>query len=388
MEDHAPIIENPNKLSEEQEMIVSMVKDIAKDVIEPRSAEIDTNNEYPWDIVKILFDNGILALPIPEEYGGGGASELTCCLVIEEVAKVCGNSAHCLCDHWLGMETLLLGGGEEIKKKYLPEMCSRVAAFALTEPEAGSDVSGIQTKAELKGDNYILNGQKIYCTNGGVADIITVYAKTSSDPRSMSAFIVEKEFPGFKVGKKEEQLGMKGTPAYELIFEDCVVPKENIIGAEGSAFKTAMRVFDRSRPFDGVLGVGLSEGAIQIAADYAKERKQFGKTLSEFQGLQWMLADMAIQTEAARQIIYKAACMIDMDDPERSMYSSMANCFATDVAVKVTNDAMQILGGVGYMKDYPLEQKMRDARLLQIVEGTNQIQRVIVSRAVLSRIVT
>lgn len=371
-------------LTEEQEMIVTTVRDIAKDRIAPRASDIDKECEYPWDIVDIFREAGILSLPIPEEYGGAGASELTCCLVIEEVAKTCGNSGHCLCDHWLGMEPLLLGGGEELKKKYLSQMTTKIAAFALTETEAGSDISGIQTKAVLQGDKYILNGQKIFCTNGGYADLVTVFARTGPDRnRGISAFIVEKGTPGFSVGKKEEQLGMRGTPAFEMILEDCAIPQENLIGQEGDGFKIAMRVFDRSRPFDGVLAVGISTGALQYAIDYAKERKQFGRAIAEFQGLQWMLADMAIQIEAARQLVYKAAVMVDEDDSEKTMFSSMANCFATDTGVRVTNDAMQILGGYGYVKDHPMEQKMRDARLLQIVEGTNQIQRVIVARRLL-----
>ncbi|MFH0942530.1 MAG: acyl-CoA dehydrogenase family protein [Chloroflexota bacterium] len=371
-------------LTEEQQMIVTTVRDIAKNEIAPRAEAIDREGEYPWDIINIFREAGILSLPIPEEYGGAGASELTCCLVIEEVAKTCGNSGHCLCDNWLGMEPILLGGGEALKKKYLTQLTSKIAAFALTETEAGSDISGIQTKAVLKGNQYTLNGQKIFCTNGGNADILSVFARTSPDRnRGISVFVVEKGTAGFSIGKKEEQLGMRGTPAYELLFEDCAVPKENIIGQEGEGFKIAMRVFDRSRPFDAILGVGISAGALQYAIDYAKERKQFGRAIAEFQGLQWMMADMAIQIEAARQLVYKAAVMVDEDHPEKTMFSSMANCFATDVGVKVTNDAMQILGGYGYIKDHPLEQKMRDARLLQIVEGTNQIQRVIVARRLL-----
>ncbi|RJQ38747.1 MAG: acyl-CoA dehydrogenase [Dehalococcoidia bacterium] len=372
-------------LTEEQQMIVTTVRDIAKNEIAPRAEAIDREGEYPWDIVNIFREAGILALPIPEEYGGAGASELTCCLVIEEVAKVCGNSGHCLCDNWLGMEPILLGGGEAVKKKYLSQLAAnKIAAFCLTETEAGSDISGIQTKAVLKGDNYIINGQKIFITNGGNADVLSVFARTSADRnRGMSVFVMEKGTPGFSIGKKEEQLGMRGTPAYELIFEDCSIPGENIIGQEGEGFKTAMKVFDRSRPFDAVLGVGIAAGALQYAIDYAKERKQFGRAIADFQGLQWMMADMAIQLEAARQLVYKAAVMVDEEDPDKTMFSSMANCFATDVGVKVTNDAMQILGGYGYIKDHPLEQKMRDARLLQIVEGTNQIQRVIVARRLL-----
>jgi alkylation response protein AidB-like acyl-CoA dehydrogenase len=289
-----------------------------------------------------------------------------------------------LADHWLGLEPIILGGHEEVKQKFLPQLTTKLAAFALTETEAGSDISGIQTKAVMEGDNYIINGQKIFCTNGGTADFISVFIRTSADRnRGMSVCVVPKETPGFSVGKKEEQLGMRGTPAYELVFEDCQVPKENLIGQEGDGFKIALGVFDRSRPFDAILAVGISEGALQYAIDYAKERRQFGRPIAEFQGIQFMLADMAIQTEAARLLVYQAAALIDQGSSFISQFSSMANCFATDTGVKVTNDAMQILGGYGYIKDHPLEQKMRDARLLQIVEGTNQIQRVVVARSLL-----
>jgi alkylation response protein AidB-like acyl-CoA dehydrogenase len=372
------------ELTEDQEMILATVRDLAKDKIAPRSADIDRENEYPWDIIELYRESQLLGMIIPEKYGGVGAGELTCCLVIEEIAKVCANSAHALADHWLGLEPIMVGGHEEVKQKFLPQLTTKLAAFSLTETEAGSDISGIQTKAVLEGDNYIINGQKIFCTNGGTADFISVFARTSADRnRGMSVFVVPKETPGFSVGKKEEQLGMRGTPAYELIFEDCQVSKENIIGKEGDGFKTALGVFDRSRPFDAALAVGISEGALQYAIDYAKERKQFGRAISEFQGIQFMLADMAIQTEAARLLVYQAAALIDQGSPLISQFSSMANCFATDTGVKVTNDAMQVLGGYGYIKDHPLEQKMRDARLLQIVEGTNQIQRVVVARNLL-----
>lgn len=371
-------------LTEDQEMIVASVREIAKDKIAPRAADIDKENEYPWDIIELYRESEILGMLIPEEYGGIGASELTCCLVIEELAKVCANSAHALADHWLGLEPVMMGAHEEQKKEFLPPLTTKLAAFSLTETEAGSDIAGIQTKAVLDGDEYVINGQKIFCTNGGTADFISVFARTSSDRnKGMSVFWVPKETPGLIIGKKEDQLGMRGTPAYELIFEDCRVPKGALIGNEGDGFKTALRVFDRSRPFDAAIGVGISTGALEYAIDYAKERKQFGQPIANFQGIQFMLADMAIQTEAARQLVYKAAVMIDQGSPFISKYSSMANCFATDTGVKVTNDAMQVLGGYGYIKDHPLEQKMRDARLLQIVEGANQIQRVVVARNLL-----
>lgn len=371
-------------LTEDQEMIITTVRDMAKDKIDPRAAEIDKKGEYPWDIVNLYRESQILAMPIPEQYGGVGAGELTCCLVIEEIAKVCANSAHALADHWLGMEPLLVGGSEEQKQKYCPQMTTELAAFSLTEPEAGSDVASIQTRAVLKGDEYILNGTKCFCTDGNEAHFITVFAKTdpSAGARGMSAFLVEKGTPGLSVGKIEDQMGMRGTPACEIILEDCPVPSENLLGKEGGGFRIAMQTFDRSRPYDAALAVGIAHGAVEYAIDYAKQRVQFGRPIAELEGIQFMLADMATEVEAARQLVYKAAVLIDQGTPD-SKASAMANYFATDVGVKVTNDAMQVLGGYGYMRDYPLEQKMRDARLLQIVEGTNQVLRVVVARGLL-----
>ena len=370
--------------TEDQEMIITTVRDMAKDKIAPRSADIDKNGEYPWDIIELYRESQILAMPIPEKYGGVGAGELTCCLVIEEIAKVCANSAHALADHWLGMEPTLIGGSEELKQKYCPQMTTELAAFSLTEPEAGSDAANIQTKAVLKGDEYILNGTKCFCTDGNEAHFITVFAKTDPEAgtRGISAFLIEKGTPGLSVGKIEDQMGMRGTPACEIILEDCPVPRENLLGKEGEGFKIAMQTFDRSRPFDAALAVGIATGAIEYAIDYAKERVQFGRPIADLQAIQLMLADMATQTEAARGLVYRAATLIDQGTPD-SQASAMANYYATDVGVKVTNDAMQVLGGYGYMRDYPLEQKMRDARLLQIVEGTNQILRVIVARSLL-----
>lgn len=371
-------------LTEDQEMIITTVRDMAKDKIADRSADIDKNGEYPWDIVELYRELQMLGMPIPEKYGGVGAGELTCCLVIEEIAKVCANSAHALADHWLGMEPTLIGGSEELKQKYCPQMTTELAAFSLTEPEAGSDVANLQTKAVLKGDEYILNGTKCFCTDGNEAHFVTVFAKTdpAAGARGISAFLIEKGTPGLSVGKIEDQMGMRGTPACEIILEDCPVPRENLLGKEGEGFRIAMQTFDRSRPFDAALAVGIATGALEYAIDYAKERVQFGRPIADLQAIQFMLADMATQTEAARGLVYRAAMLVDQGTPD-SKASAMANYFATDVGVKVTNDAMQVLGGYGYMRDYPLEQKMRDARLLQIVEGTNQVLRVVVARGLL-----
>jgi len=372
-------------LTEDQEMILATVRDLAKDKIAPRAAEIDKTGEFPWDIIELYRETGILSLPIPEEYGGGGASELTGCMVLEEIAKVCANSTHALADHWLGITPLMVAGNEEQKQKYLTQMVTGLAAFSLTEPEAGSDAGGVQTKAVLDGDDYVLNGQKCFCTDGNEADFITIFAKTdptAAGARGLSAFIVEKKTPGLSIGKIEDQMGMRGTRACEIILEDCRVPRENLLAKEGNGFRIAMQTLDRTRPIDAALAVGIADGALAYAIDYAKERRQFGQPIAEFQGIQFMLSDMATELEAARQLVYKAAYVIDHGGPDPKL-SAMSNYFATDMAVKVTNDAMQVLGGYGYMKDYPLEQKMRDARLLQIVEGTNQVQRIVVARNLL-----
>lgn len=368
------------KLTEEEEMMRGVVRRISREKIVLRAAEIDEKGEFPWDIIELYRENQMFGLPIPEEYGGTGAGSVMCCLVIEEIAKVCANSAHALADHWLGLTPLELFFNEEQKKKYFPELLSKLVAFSLTEPEAGSDVGGIKTRAVFKDGKYILNGTKCFCTNGSVADYIVIFARIGSEKgtKGLSAFFVEKGTPGLSVGKIERQMGMRGTPACGLILEDCAVPKENLIGKEGEGFKIAMQTFDRTRPKDAVLAVGIAQGALEYAINYAKERIQFGRPIAEFQGIRFMLADMATETEAARQLVYKAASLIDQGNTD-TMISSMCNYFATDVAMKVTNDAIQVLGGYGYMKDYPLERMFRDAKLLQIVEGTNQIQRVIVA---------
>ncbi len=374
------------KLSEDQQMIRTMARQMAKDRLAPRAAEIDKTGEFPWDIIEFYRQNHILDMPIPAEYGGQGADALSCHLVVEEFATECANSAHALADHWLGLHPLEIAGSEEQKKRLLPELGRKLIAFSMTEPEAGSDVGNIKTRAVLKGDHYVLNGTKCFCTDGAVADYIAIFAKTDAEAgtRGMSAFVVERRSPGLTIGKIEDQMGMRGTRACEIILEDCAVPQENLLGKEGEGFGIAMRTFDLSRPLDGILAVGIAQGAFNCAKDYAMNRVQFGRPIAEFQGIQFMLADMAIQLEAARHLTYKAASLIDDGTPD-PMLSAMANCFATDVAMKVTNDAIQVLGGYGYVKDYPVERMFRDAKLMQIVEGTNQIQRIIIARNLLKR---
>ena len=373
------------KLSEEHQMVRNMAREMAKNRLAPRAAEIDKDGEFPWDIIEFYRENHILDMPIPVEYGGQGADSMSCHLVIEEFATECGNSAHALADHWLGMHPVELAANKEQKKRILPLLREKLIAFSLTEPEAGSDVGNLKTTAILNGDNYVLNGTKCFCTDGAVADYISLFAKTdpSAGARGISAFLIDKEnSPGLTIGKIEDQLGMRGTRACEIILENCVVNKDNLLGGEGDGFKIAMSTFDRSRPLDAILAVGIAQGALNYAKEYAKQRIQFGKPISELQGVQFMLADMAIQIEAARNLTYRAVSLIDDGNPD-PMISAMSNCFSTDTAMKVTTDAIQVLGGYGYIKDYPVERMFRDAKLLQIVEGTNQVQRVVIARNLL-----
>lgn len=374
------------KLSEEQEMVRAMARKMAKDRLAPRAAEIDRTGEFPWDIIEFFRENHILDMPVPVEYGGQGADALSCHLVIEEFATECANSAHALADHWLGFHPLEIACNEEQKKRIFPNLGKKLVAFSLTEPEAGSDVRNLKTRAVLDGNNYVLNGVKCFCTDGAVADSIVIFAQT--DPKAgshgISAFFIEKGTPGFSIGKIEEQMGMRGTRACEIILEDCLVPKENLLGEEGDGFGIAMRTLDLSRPTDAILAAGIAQGALNYVKEYAKQRVQFDRPIAEFQGIQFMLADMAIETEAARNLVYRAVSLIDDGTPD-PMVSAMANCFATDVAMKVTTDAIQVMGGYGYMKDHPVERMFRDAKLMQIVEGTNQIQRIVVARNLLRR---
>ena len=374
------------KLREEQEMIRAMAREMAKDRLAPRAAEIDRAGEFPWDIIEFFRENHLLDMPIPMEYGGQGADALSCHLVIEEFATACANSAHALADHWLGLHPLELACNEEQKKRILPNLGEKLVAFSITEPEAGSDVGNLQTKAVLEGNNYILNGIKCFCTDGAVADYIVIFAKTNPEAgtRGISAFFVDTKTAGLSIGKIEDQMGMRGTRACEIILDDCAVSKENLLGKEGDGFGIAMRTLDLSRPTDGILAVGIAQGALNYAKEYAKQRVQFGRPIAELQGIQFMLADMAIGIEAARNLVYRAVSLIDDGAPD-SMISAMANCFATDVAMKVTTDAIQVMGGYGYMREHPVERMFRDAKLMQIVEGTNQIQRVVVARNLLRR---
>ncbi|MDZ4182981.1 MAG: acyl-CoA dehydrogenase family protein, partial [Candidatus Cloacimonadaceae bacterium] len=337
----------------------------------------------PWDIVEIMRQSDLFAILIPEEYGGISGRVVDLTVVTEELCAVDAGIALAYGATGLGMYPILISGNEEQKKKYLEPIAAgtKLAAFALTEANAGSDASAIETTARKEGNTYVLNGTKQWITNGGEAEIYTVFAMTdkSKGPRGCSCFVVEKGTPGFSFGKKENKMGIRSSATRELIFEDCVIPEENLIGREGTGFITAMKVFDKSRPMVGAQAVGIARGALEASIKYSKERHQFGKPISSFQAIQFMLADMATQVEAARALVMQTARMVDSGAKNYAKESAMCKYFASDVAMKVTTDAVQILGGYGYMKEYPVEKMMRDAKILQIYEGTNQIQRSIVA---------
>ena len=369
-------------LTEEQVMIRDMARQITDEKIRPVSAEYDRSEKFPGDIMKIIAQSDLFGVYIEEKYGGMGGGIMELCLVTEEFSKGCAGIAICYSASALGAYPIILSGSEEQKKKYLPAIAKgeKLAAFGLTEPAAGSDASALQTTAVKKGDHYVLNGLKHFITNGGEAEIYTVIAMTdkSRGARGASLFVVEKGTPGFTFGKKEDKMGIRASSTSELIFNDCAIPAENLIGREGMGFISAMRTFDMSRPGIGAQAVGIAQGALDEAIKYAKQRKQFDKPISSFQGIQWMLADMATSTEAARALVYASAREVGAGVKDVGVHSAMAKMYASDVAMKVTTDAVQICGGYGYMKEYPVEKYMRDAKITQIYEGTNQIQRNII----------
>ncbi|MDD2235613.1 MAG: acyl-CoA dehydrogenase family protein [Kiritimatiellae bacterium] len=372
--------------SESQIEIRDMVREFAQERVKPVRAELDENEEFPREILTELGKMDLMGLYIPEEYGGFGCeSSLDFILAIEELSRVCIGVSVSYAANALGADPIIIGASDEQKKKYLPSLASgeKLAAFALTEPNAGSDAGGIATTARKVGDKYILNGTKQWITNGGEADVYTVLAVTNKakGPRGVSCFIVEKDTPGFHFGKKEKKLGIRASATRELIFEDCEVPAENLIGREGIGFMLAMKTFDVSRPGIAAQGVGLAQGALDEAVQYARTRVQFGKPIAANQGLRWMLADMAVKVETARAMVYATARHADKHMKNMSKFSAMCKLYATDVSMSVTTDAVQVLGGYGFMREYPVEKMMRDAKILQIYEGTNQIQREVISHA-------
>ncbi|MBN1670604.1 MAG: acyl-CoA dehydrogenase family protein [Kiritimatiellae bacterium] len=369
-------------LTEEQVMIRDLCRQVAEEKIKPVRQELDETGEFPHEIVKVLAQSDLCGLYIEEQYGGMGGGVMDLVVAVEELSKVCGGISLAMAATALGIFPVILFGSEEQKQKYLPKVASGewLAAFGLTEPNAGSDAGAVATTAVKDGDSYVLNGTKQWITNGGEAHVYSVIAMTNKakGARGASAFIVEKGTPGFEFGKKENKMGIRASATRELIFQDCRVPKENLLSKEGMGFLVAMKTFDQSRPGVAAQALGIAAGALEEAVRYSRERRQFGKPISAFQGVQFMLADMATQVEAARALVYQAARYIDSGAKDVSRVSAMAKLFASDVAMRVTTDAVQIFGGYGYMKEYPVEKMMRDAKITQIYEGTNQIQREVI----------
>ena len=374
-------------LTEDQMMIKELARQIAEEKVVPVREELDEKEEFPWEIMKVLAQSDLFGLYIPEKYGGLGKGCFELCIAIEELSRACLGVSTTYAANALGTYPILLFGSEEQKGKYLPDVAAgeRLVAFAITEANAGSDAAGIQTTARLEGNEYILNGTKQWITNGGEAEIYTIIAMTdrTKGPRGASALIVEKGTPGFHFGKKEKKMGIRASSTRELIFDNCRIPKENIIAKEGYGFIMAMKTLDHSRTGVGSQGVGVAQGAFEEALKFAKHRIQFGHPIISFQSVQHMLADMAIEIEAARGLVYSVARYIDTGAKDISKDSAIAKVFATDVAMRVTTNAVQVMGGSGYMREYPVEKMMRDAKILQIYEGTNQIQKNVIGQALI-----
>ena len=374
-------------LTREQELVRQMVREFAVNEVKPIAAEIDETERFPMENVKKMAELGMMGIPFPKELGGAGGDVLSYIISVEELSKVCGTTGVILSAHTSLCASLIYENGTPAQKeKYLVPLAKgeKIGAFGLTEPGAGTDAAGQQTTAVLDGDNYILNGSKIFITNGGVADTFIVFAMTdkSQGTRGISAFIVEKGFPGFSIGKKEDKLGIRASSTTELIFENCIVPKENLIGKEGKGFGIAMKTLDGGRIGIAAQALGIAEGAYEETIKYMKERKQFGRPLSAFQGLQWMIAEMETKIEAAKLLVYKAAWLKQNKLPY-SVDAAKAKLFAAEVAMEVTTKAVQIHGGYGYTKDYPVERMMRDAKITEIYEGTSEVQKMVISGAAL-----
>jgi alkylation response protein AidB-like acyl-CoA dehydrogenase len=375
------------QLAEEHEYVRQAVRELAEGAIAPHATEVDEDARYPKEAHDALVQAGFHATHIPEAYEGAGADSIATVIVIEEIARVCASSSLIPAVNKLGSMPVILSGSEELKRQVLPPVARGDAMFsyALSEREAGSDAAAMKTRAVRDGDHWVLNGTKCWITNAGISSYYTVMAKTDPDAgaRGISAFVVHKDDPGFSVGTKERKLGIKGSPTCEIYLEDCTIPLDRIVGEEGSGFATAMRTLDHTRLTIGAQALGIAQGAFDAALAYTKDRRQFGKSVAAFQGVQFMLADMAMRIEAARQLIYVAAAKAERNEPNLTFISAAAKCFASDVAMDVTTDAVQLFGGAGYTRDFPVERMMRDAKITQIYEGTNQIQRVVMARQLL-----
>ena len=374
------------RLPEEHEELRAAIRALAETEIEPYAAAVDEEARFPQEALDALNASGFSAIHVPEEYGGQGGDSVAACIVIEEVARVDASASLIPAVNKLGTMGLILRGSEDLKKKVLSEIADgKMASYALSEREAGSDAAAMRTRAKADGDDWIINGSKCWITNGGKSAWYTVMAVTDSDKgaNGISAFMVHEDDEGFIVGPKERKLGIKGSPTTELYFENCRVPGDRIIGEPGTGFKTALATLDHTRPTIGAQAVGIAQGALDAAIAYTKDRKQFGRAVADNQGVQFMLADMAMKTEAARLMVYSAAARAERGEADLGFISAASKCFASDIAMQVTTDAVQLFGGAGYTVDYPVERMMRDAKITQIYEGTNQIQRVVMSRALL-----
>jgi alkylation response protein AidB-like acyl-CoA dehydrogenase len=374
-------------LSDEQRMIRDLTRKVARDKIAPVAAQHDEEESYPAAVMRLLADQGLMGIWVPEEYGGTAMGAMAVALVAEEIAWACAATA----TNWgatpLGGYPILLAGTAEQKQRYLPRLATGeiLAAYSLSEPGAGSDAASLQTRAVRKGDRYVLNGSKLWCSNGSNAGVITLFATVdpAKGAKGVTAFLIEPGFKGFSVGKKERKMGIRASPTVALHMDDCEVPVENRLGAEGEGFKIALKTLDYTRPMTGASAVGVAQAALDAAVGYAQERRQFGQPIAAFQGVQFMLADMAIQVHAARLMVHHVAALVDRGAAHTVLEASMAKCFAGDAAMKVATDAVQVFGGVGYTREFPVERYMRDAKIMQIYEGTNQIQRLIIAREML-----
>ena len=375
-------------LSEEHDALRDAVHQLATDKIAPRAADIDETGEFPWDVYEALRAAGFHAIHIPEEYGGEGGDALAACIVIEEVARACAASSLIPAVNKLGTMPLLVGADEQLLKTYLPKVASGEAMFsyALSEREAGSDAASMKARAVAKDDGWVLNGQKSWISNAGVSKYYTVMVVTDPEkgPKGgISAFVVHDDDPGFSLGTPERKLGIHGSPTREILFDNCWIPGDRIVGEVGTGFQTAMKTLDHTRVTIGAQAVGIAQGALDVASAYVKDRQQFGKPIASFQGIQFMIADMAMKLEAARQLVYVAAAKSERGDPDLTFFGAAAKCFASDMAMEITTDAVQALGGAGYTKDWPVERYMRDAKITQIYEGTNQVQRIVMAKQLL-----
>ena len=383
------------RTADEYELLRSTARRIARDKAAPLAAEIDRTGEFPWSTIETLGAEGLLSIMLPEEHGGMLGDLVGLCITTEELAKVCASTALTGLAHAVGLMPIALAANENQQRRFYSKVADDncLASFALTEPGAGSDAAALTTRAELDGDHYVVNGRKCLITNGAVAGLHSVFVRTAQGTghKGISCLVVEAGTKGVVVGKKEEKMGMHGSDTSELVFEDASVPRENLLGGEGEGWRLAMATLNMSRPAIGAMAVGIAQGALDCAVGYAKERVQFGRRIADFQGLQFMLAEMAMQIEAARSLVYRTAVLLNETRAQNAgegpategKLSAMAKCFASDVAMQVTSDAVQVLGGYGYLRDFPVERMMRDAKITQIFEGTNQIQRLVVARTLL-----